>query len=116
MVDGLGVGDVGNIVLRDRQHLSQNGLLIVVVTLEQGGNQVLAGPDIVSRGFVYVRESEGLMEEAKSIVTEAVVDCLTYQRNADWSKIKMVIRDTMNEFIWRKTKRKPMILPIIMDV
>jgi len=116
LVDGLGVGDVGNIVLRDRQHLAEDGIMIVVLTLEKGSNELLAGPDIVSRGFVYVRESEGLMEEAKSIVTEAVVDCLTYQRNADWSKIKMVIRDTMNEFIWRKTKRKPMILPIIMDV
>ena len=116
LVDGLGVGDVGNIVLRDRQHLAEDGIMIVVLTLEKGSNELLAGPDIVSRGFVYVRESEGLMEEAKQIVTEAVVDCLTYQRNADWSKIKMVIRDTMNEFIWKKTKRKPMILPIIMDV
>ena len=116
LVDGLGVGDVGNIVLRDRQHLAEDGIMIVVLTLEKGSNELLAGPDIVSRGFVYVRESEGLMEEAKNIVTEAVVDCLTYQRNADWSKIKMVIRDAMNEFIWRKTKRKPMILPIIMDV
>ena len=116
LVDGLGVGDVGNIVLRDRQHLAEDGIMIVVLTLEKGSNELLAGPDIVSRGFVYVRESEGLMEEAKSIVTEAVVDCLTYQRNADWSKIKMVIRDTMNEFIWKRTKRKPMILPIIMDV
>ena len=90
--------------------------MIVVLTLEKGSNQLLAGPDIVSRGFVYVRESEGLMEEARNIVTEAVEDCLLHQRNADWSKIKMVIRDTMNEFIWKRTKRKPMILPIIMDV
>ena len=116
LVDGLGVGDVGNIVLRDRQHLAEDGIMIVVLTLEKGSNELLAGPDIVSRGFVYVRESEGLMEEAKKVVTEAVIDCLTYQRNADWSKIKMVIRDTMNEFIWKRTKRKPMILPIIMDV
>lgn len=116
LVDGLGVGDVGNIVLRDRQHLAEDGILIVVLTLEKGSNQLLAGPDIVSRGFVYVRESEGLMEEAREVVTEAVEDCLTHQRNADWSKIKLVIRDTMNEFIWKRTKRKPMILPIIMDV
>ena len=116
LVDGLGVGDVGNIVLRDRQHLAEDGILIVVLTLEKGSNQLLAGPDIVSRGFVYVRESEGLMEEARKVVTEAVEDCLTHQRNADWSKIKLVIRDTMNEFIWKRTKRKPMILPIIMDV
>ena len=107
---------MGNIVLRDRQQLAEDGILIVVLTLEKGSNQLLAGPDIVSRGFVYVRESEGLMEEARKVVTEAVEDCLAHQRNADWSKIKLVIRDTMNEFIWKRTKRKPMILPIIMDV
>ena len=116
LVDGLGVGDVGNVVLRDRQHLAEDGILIVVLTLEKGSNQLLAGPDIVSRGFVYVRESEGLMEEARQILTDAVEDCLCHQRNADWSKIKLVIRDRMNEFIWKRTKRKPMILPIIMDV
>ena len=116
LVDGLGVGDVGNIVLRDRQHLAEDGIMIVVLTLERGSNQLLAGPDIVSRGFVYVRESESLMEEARRVLTDAVEDCLTHQRNADWSKIKLVIRDTMNEFIWKKTKRRPMILPIIMDV
>ena len=115
MVDGLGVGDVGNIVLRDRQHLAEDGILIVVLTLEKGTNQLLAGPDIVSRGFVYVRESEGLMDEAKQILYEALEKCLT-NRNADWSRIKMVIRDTMNDFLWKRTKRKPMILPIIMDV
>ena len=116
LVDGLGVGDVGNIVLRDRQHLAEDGILIVVLTLEKYTNQILAGPDIVSRGFVYVRESEGLMEEAKQVLSEALDKCLTNNRNADWSKIKLVIRDTMNEFIWKRTKRKPMILPIIMDV
>lgn len=116
LVDGLGVGDVGNIVLRDRQHLAEDGILIVVLTLEKGTNQVLAGPDIVSRGFVYVRESEGLMEEARQILAEALENCLTQNRNADWSRIKLVIRDTMNEFIWKRTKRRPMILPIIMDV
>ena len=116
LVDGLGVGDVGNIVLRDRQHLAEDGIMIVVLTLERGSNQLLAGPDIVSRGFVYVRESEDLMEEGRQVVTDAVEDCLNHQRNADWSKIKLVIRDTMNEFIWKKTKRRPMILPIIMDV
>lgn len=115
MVDGLGVGDVGNIVLRDRQHLAEDGIIIVVLTLEGGSGQVLAGPDIVSRGFVYVRESESLMEEARKVVTEAVEKCLM-SRHADWSKIKLVIRDTMNDFIWKRTKRKPMILPIIMDV
>lgn len=115
LVDGLGVGDVGNIVLRDRQHLAEDGILIVVLTLAKGTNHLLAGPDIVSRGFVYVRESEGLMEEAKEVLNVALEGCLN-SRNADWSKIKLVIRDTMNEFIWKRTKRRPMILPIIMDV
>lgn len=115
LVDGLGVGDVGNIVLRDRQHLAEDGILIVVLTLEKRTNQLLAGPDIVSRGFVYVRESESLMEEARQVLQEALEKCLM-NRNADWSRIKLVIRDTMNEFIWKRTKRKPMILPIIMDV
>ena len=115
LVDGLGVGDVGNIVLRDRQHLAEDGILIVVLTLEKGTNQLLAGPDIVSRGFVYVRESEGLMEEAKQVLYEALEKCLM-NRYADWSRIKLVIRDTMNDFLWKRTKRKPMILPIIMDV
>ena len=116
LVDGLGVGDVGNIVLRDRQHLAEDGILIVVMTLEKGTNQLLAGPDIVSRGFVYVRESEGLMEDARHVLEEAVGKYLGRQKNADWSKIKLVVRDTMNEFIWKRTKRRPMILPIIMDV
>ncbi len=115
LVDGLGVGDVGNIVLRDRQHLAEDGIMVVVLTLEKGTNQLLAGPDIVSRGFVYVRESEDLMEEARQVLYEAVEHCLM-SRYVDWSKIKVVIRDTMNEFIWKKTKRRPMILPIIMDV
>ena len=116
LVDGLGVGDVGNIVLRDRQHLAENGILIVVMTLEKKTNRLLAGPDIVSRGFVYVRESEGLMEDARKVLVDAVDNCLHRQRGADWSKIKLVVRDTMNEFIWKRTKRRPMILPIIMDV
>ena len=115
LVDGLGVGDVGNIVLRDRQHLAEDGILIVVLTLEKGTNQLLAGPDIVSRGFVYVRESEGLMEEAKQVLCESLDKCLT-NRYADWSRIKLVIRDTMSDFLWKRTKRKPMILPIIMDI
>ena len=115
LVDGLGVGDVGNIVLRDRQHLAEDGILIVVLTLEKGTNQLLAGPDIVSRGFVYVRESEGLMEEAKQVLCEALEKCLM-NRYADWSRIKLVIRDTMSDFLWKRTKRKPMILPIIMDI
>ena len=115
LVDGLGVGDVGNIVLRDRQHLAEDGIMIVVLTLERRTNRLLAGPDIVSRGFVYVRESEGLMEEARNVVSDALDTCLS-GRNTDWNKIKLVIRDTMNDFIWKKTKRKPMVIPIIMDV
>ncbi|MEF9941145.1 MAG: ribonuclease J [Lachnospiraceae bacterium] len=117
LVDGLGVGDVGNIVLRDRQHLSEDGILIVVLSLEKGSNQILAGPDIVSRGFVYVRESESLMEEARQVLVDALEKCLNgNNKHVDWSKIKLVTRDTMNEFIWKRTKRRPMILPIIMDI
>ena len=115
LVDGLGVGDVGNIVLRDRQHLAEDGIIIVVLTLEKGTSRLLAGPDIVSRGFVYVRESEGLMEEARQAVSESLSKCLS-SRYADWNKIKLSIRDAMNDFIWKKTKRRPMVIPIIMDV
>ena len=115
LVDGLGVGDVGNIVLRDRQHLSENGLIIIVLTLEKGSNQVLAGPDIVSRGFVYVRESENLMEEARVVVNEALEKCIS-RKITDWGKIKNEIRDSLGDYIWKQTKRNPMILPIIMEV
>ena len=115
LVDGLGVGDVGNIVLRDRQHLAEDGIMIVVMTLEKYSNQLLAGPDIVSRGFVYVRESEDLMGEAKAIVDEAVTDCLD-RGISDWGKLKNVIKDSLSDYIWKKTKRNPMILPIIMEV
>ncbi len=115
LVDGLGVGDVGNIVLRDRQHLSQNGLIIVVVTLEKDSNQLIAGPDIVSRGFVYVRESETLMEDCRAVVQEALDNCL-YKNVTDWGKIKNSIKDSLGEFLWKRTKRSPMILPIITEV
>ncbi len=115
LVDGLGVGDVGNIVLRDRQHLAEDGILIVVLTLGKYSNQVLAGPDIVSRGFVYVRESEDLMDEARSVVENALNNCLE-RRMTDWGKIKNSIRDSLSEFLWKRTKRSPMILPIIMEV
>lgn len=115
LVDGLGVGDVGNIVLRDRQNLAQNGIIIVVLTLEKYSNQLLAGPDIVSRGFVYVRESEDLLEEARHVVEDAVRDCLD-RRVSDWGKIKNIIRDSLSDFLWKKMKRNPMILPIIMEV
>lgn len=115
LVDGLGVGDVGNIVLRDRQNLAQNGIIVVVLTLEKYSNQLLAGPDIVSRGFVYVRESEDLMEEARAVVDDAVQDCLERHIN-DWGKIKNIIRDSLSDFLWKRMKRNPMILPIIMEV
>lgn len=115
LVDGLGVGDVGNIVLRDRQNLAQNGIIIVVLTLEKYSNQLLAGPDIVSRGFVYVRESEDLMEDARRVVDDAVQECLK-KHVSDWGKIKTIIRDSLSDYLWKKMKRNPMILPIIMEV
>ena len=114
-VDGLGVGDVGNIVLRDRQNLAQNGIIIVALSLEKGSNQLLSGPDIVSRGFVYVRESGDLMEEATEVVRVGVDDCLA-AGVSDWSKIKNIIRDTLSDFLWKRIKRNPVILPIIMEV
>jgi ribonuclease J len=115
MVDGLGVGDVGNIVLRDRQNLAENGIIIVVMTFEKYSNQLLAGPDMVSRGFVYVREAENLLEEARATVNDAVIDCI--DRNiTDWGKIKMVVKETLSDYLWKKIKRNPMILPIIMEV
>ena len=115
LVDGLGVGDVGNIVLRDRQNLAQNGIIVVVLTLERHSNMLLSGPDIVSRGFVYVRESEDLLEEAHNIVANAVEDCLD-RHVSDWGKIKNVIKDSLSDFLWKRMKRSPMILPIIMEV
>ena len=113
-VDGLGVGDVGNIVLRDRQHLSQDGLIIVVLTMDHNGN-VVAGPDIISRGFVYVRESENLMDEVKFLVNTEVMKCVD-NHITDWSTIKSTIRDSLKDYIFQTTKRNPMILPIIMEI
>ncbi|GAW91779.1 ribonuclease J [Calderihabitans maritimus] len=115
LVDGLGVGDVGNIVLRDRKQLSQDGILIVVLTLNKDTGAVIAGPDIVSRGFVYVRESEALLEEAKIRVSEALQHC-EEKKITDWSTIKSNVRDTLGKFLYEKTRRRPMILPIIMEV
>ncbi|WP_102400579.1 ribonuclease J [Haloimpatiens massiliensis] len=114
-VDGLGVGDVGNIVLRDRKHLSQDGILTVVVTIEKETGTVIAGPDIISRGFVYVRESEDLMEEAKKIVRNQLNEC-EKNRITEWATIKSKIKDSLRLFLYEKTKRKPMILPIIMEI
>ena len=114
LVDGLGVGDVGNIVLRDRQHLAEDGIMIVVLTLEKHSSRLLAGPDIVSRGFVYVRESEDLMDEARIVVEDAIDICLD-KHITDWGKIKNIIKDSLGDFLWKRTKRNPMILPIIME-
>ena len=115
LVDGLGVGDVGNIVLRDRQHLSQDGLIVIVMTMDSNTGEVISGPDVVSRGFVYVRESENLMDEVKQVIAEEVRKC---EENSirDWSTIKSNIKDTLRDYIFKKTKRNPMILPIIMEV
>jgi ribonuclease J len=113
-VDGLGVGDVGNIVLRDRKHLSQDGILTIVVTIERQTGRVVSGPDIISRGFVYVRESEGLMDEAREIVKSVLKNCEERQIT-DWATLKSKMRDELREFLYEKTKRKPMILPIIME-
>lgn len=115
LVDGLGVGDVGNIVLRDRQHLAEDGIIIVVMTLESGSGQVLAGPDIVSRGFVYVRGAESLMDEARKLLDETMEYCMD-KNITDWGRIKTEIKDELGEFVWKKTKRRPMIMPIIMEV
>ena len=115
LVDGLGVGDVGNVVLRDRQHLAEDGIMIVVLALDSYNSVLVSGPDIVSRGFVYVRESETLMDEAHEIVEDAINQCLD-RGITDWGKLKGGIRDSLSEFVWKKTKRRPMILPIIMEV
>ena len=114
-VDGIGVGDVGNIVLRDRQQLSEEGIMIVVLALDQATGELMAGPDIVSRGFVYVRESEELMDEASMLMQEVVGD-LVDRGITDWSRIKASIKDSLGDFVWKKTKRRPMIIPIIQEV
>jgi ribonuclease J len=115
MVDGLGVGDVGNIVLRDRKHLSQDGILTIVATIDKQSFSVIAGPDIVSRGFVYIKESEQLLREAKSIVKDSLDECLS-KNITQWSVIKATIRNDLGEFLYVKTKRKPLILPVIMEI
>ncbi|MBR1573056.1 MAG: ribonuclease J [Lachnospiraceae bacterium] len=115
MVDGLGVGDVGNIVLRDRQHLAEDGIIIVVLTMESGTGNVIAGPDIVSRGFVYVRDSEDLMESARNVLNDTV-DSLMEEGVTDWTRIKGDIKDALGDFVWKETQRHPMIMPIIMEV
>ena len=115
LVDGLGVGDVGNVVLRDRQHLAQDGVVMVVLALDSDMNYLVSGPDIQSRGFVYMREADELMEEARSVALDAVNSCLD-RGISDWGRIKANIRDSLSNYIWKKTKRRPMILPIILEV
>ena len=115
LVDGLGVGDVGNIVLRDRQHLSQDGLIVIVLTMDSSTGEVVAGPDVISRGFVYVRESENLMDDVKSVVRHEIRKC-EEQGIRDWSTIKSATRENLRDYIFMKTKRNPMIIPIIMEV
>ena len=115
LVDGLGVGDVGNVVLRDRQHLAEDGILIVVMSLDKYTGQLAAGPDIVSRGFVYVRESDELMDEAREVV-DGAVNGLIDRGISDWGKLKSTTKEVLSDYVWKKTKRRPMILPIIMEV
>ena len=116
LVDGYGVGDVGNIVLRDRKHLSQDGLIVVVASVDVENGMLLSGPDVVSRGFVYVREAETLMEEIRQISTEAILSCLNGRRRVDRMEIKNTLRDELSKYLYSKTKRKPMVLPVIMNM
>ena len=115
LVDGLGVGDVGNIVLRDRQHLSQDGLIVIVLTMDSSSGEVVAGPDVISRGFVYVRESENLMDDVKRVIREEIEKC-EQKHIKEWSVIKSNLKDNLRDYIYQKTKRNPMILPIIMEI
>lgn len=115
LVDGIGVGDVGNVVLRDRQHLAEDGIMIVVMGLDRASGQLVAGPDIVSRGFVYVKESDELFEEARHMVDDALQRCVD-RGISDWGKLKNTTRDALSDYVWKKMKRRPMILPIIMEV
>ena len=115
MVDGLGVGDVGNIVLRDRQHLSQDGLIVIVMTMDSSTGEIVAGPDVITRGFVYVRESENLMENLKEVIRVELAKCEA-ERIVDWATIKYMIKENVKDYVFQKTKRNPMILPIIMEV
>jgi mRNA degradation ribonuclease J1/J2 len=115
MVDGIGVGDVGNIVLRDRKHLAQDGILTVVATIEKESYSVIAGPDIVTRGFIYVKESEDLLNEAREVVKVELEKCLE-RKITEWIVLKSNIKDALSEFLYAKTKRRPIILPILMEI
>ncbi len=115
LIDGLGIGDVGNIVLRDRKHLAEDGIIIVVVTMSKTDGSILSGPDVISRGFVYVRESVDLMEEAKTVAKAALLKCAD-KNQTDWASLKGALKSSMSDFVYKETKRKPMVLPIIMEV
>lgn len=115
MVDGLGIGDVGSIVLRDRRHLGQDGLIVVVATIDSASGRLVSGPDVVSRGFVYVREAEDLMEEIRTVAREVLEDCCDMHAY-EWNTMKTRVRDELSRRIFQKTKRSPMILPILMEV
>ena len=115
MVDGLGIGDVGSIVLRDRKHLAEDGMIVVVVTMSGEDGSVVSGPDIITRGFVYVKESEGLMDELREVALDSLEACQA-QGMLDWASIKSAIKSEMSRYLYRKTKRNPMILPVIMEV
>ena len=115
LVDGLGIGDVGNVVLRDRQHLSQDGLIVVVLTLEGATGEVVAGPDIITRGFIYVKDSESIMDDIKNEVRQEVRECES-RGITDWTTIKNIVRDNLRDYIYDNTKRNPMIIPIVMEV
>ena len=115
LFDGYGVGDVGNIVLRDRKHLSQDGLIVVVAVVDTNAQLLISGPDIISRGFVYVRESEELMDAARTIALEAIEKSLNAS-HTDWAEIKNSVKDSLSKYLYQKTHRKPMILPVIMNI
>ena len=116
LVDGLGIGDIGNIVLRDRKLLSESGLIIVVAAIQRSSEQIISGPDIVSRGFVYVKENEDLINNAKEVAMQALEDSLQSDSGKDWNAVKKHVRDELRKIIFRKTKRSPIILPIFLVV
>ena len=115
LVDGMGVGDVGNVVLRDRRHLSEDGIIIVVATIDEQALDIISGPEIVSRGFVYAKESEQLIEQIRLIARDAIYGCLI-RGVSEWTQLKYKVKDDLSKFIYSQTKRKPMILPIIMEI
>ncbi len=115
MVDGLGIGDVGNIVLKDRQHLSQDGLIVVTIVMDKATGQIVSGPEVISRGFVYIRESENLMEDLKQVLRNRLF-ALQENNITDWAIIKLTIKDTLRDFLSQRNRRNPMVLPIIMEV